>query len=138
MDEKHQELIKSVGKYWSEKEPEKLFNILSEKFTYEDVSTGTISHTREDLKAFMDGIYSMAPDIKYILKSCFVSNNKGCSEWVMVGTQTGPLQGGLPATNKKFEVKGASVYTFEGDKIKSCADYCDMMTLFKQIGVIKN
>ena len=39
-DEKHQELINLVFKYWSEKEPEKLFNILAENFTYEDVSSG--------------------------------------------------------------------------------------------------
>ena len=138
MDEKHQELIKLIFKYWSEKEPEKLFNILSEKFTYEDVASGTISHTKEELKAFMDSTYTMAPDIKFIMTSCFVKNNKGCAEWLMVGTQTGPLQGGLPATNKSFEVKGASVYTFEGDKVKICSDYCDMMTFLKQIGVAKN
>ena len=55
----------------------------------------------------------------------------------MIGTQTGPLKGGIPATNKKFEIKGSSVFSFEGEKIKICSDYCDMMTLMKQIGLME-
>ena len=137
LEEKHQELINLVFKYWTEKKPEELFKIFVKDFIYEDVASGIISRNPDELRAFMNSTYTMAPDIKFVLKNCFVNGNNGCSEWIMVGTQTGPLQGGLPTTNKKFEVKGASTYTFDGDKVKTCSDYCDMMTFMKQIGVIK-
>ena len=137
LDEKHQELLNLMFKYWSEKKPDELIKILAKEFTYEDVPTGTISHTPDELKAFLNRVYTMSPDIKFILKNSFIKDNKGCAEWIMTGTQTGPLQGGIPATNKTFEVKGSSVYTFEGGKFKTVSDYCDMLTFMKQIGIIK-
>ena len=86
----------------------------------------------------MESVYAKSPDIKFIVKNSFVKDNRGCAEWIMVGTQTGPLKGGIPPTNKKFEIKGTSVFSFEGEKIKSCSDYSDMLTLMKQIGLINN
>ncbi len=137
MEEKYSELIGLWGKYWNERKPAELIKIFTKEFIYEDVPTHTVNHNGEELTKFMNSIYTMAPDIKWTLTNCFVKENKGCAEWLMVGTQTGPLEGNIPATNKPFEVKGASVFLFEGDKIKSCSDFSDLMTLLKQIGVVK-
>ena len=54
LDEKHQELINLVFKYWTEKKPEELFKILVKDFIYEDVASGIISRNPDELRAFMN------------------------------------------------------------------------------------
>ena len=136
IDKIHLDLINLWSKYCSEKKPDELINIFTDEFIYEDVATGTISHNEKELREFMESVYTKSPDIKFIIKNSFVKDNRGCAEWIMVGTQTGPLKGGIPPTNKKFEIKGTSVFSFEGEKIKGCSDYSDMLTLMNQIGLI--
>ena len=137
LDEKHLELINLWCKFWNERKPEELVKIFTDNFIYEDVATSTINKSKDELISFMKSVYTTSPDIKWTLKNPFVKDNNGCTEWTMIGTQTGPLKGGIPATNKKFEIKGSSVFSFEGEKIKTCSDYCDMMTLMKQIGLME-
>jgi steroid delta-isomerase-like uncharacterized protein len=51
----------------------------------------------------------------------------------MRGTHTGEMPG-MPATGKRFEVRGASTFEFRDAKILRCSDYWDMATLLKQLG----
>jgi len=44
---------------------------------------------------------------------------------------------GLPATNKPFEVRGATVVEFTDGKISRDADYWDLGTYMKQVGLTK-
>ena len=137
MDERYLKLIELWCKYWNERNPEELVKIFTPEFIYDDVSSGTVNHNLEEQKKFMNKTFAMSPDIKWTIENSFVKDNKGCVEWIMTGTQTGAFEKGIPATNKKFEIKGSSVFLFEGDKIKKCADYCDLLTLMKQIGIMK-
>jgi steroid delta-isomerase-like uncharacterized protein len=51
------------------------------------------------------------------------------------GTQTGDMPG-VPAANKRMDVMGASIYEFEGGKIKRKVDYWDVATALRQLGVL--
>jgi hypothetical protein len=42
----------------------------------------------------------------------------------------------MPATGKRVEVRGASVFEFVGDKIRRCSDYWDMATFLKPLGLM--
>ncbi len=39
----------------------------------------------------------------------------------------------MPAANQKMDVRGASVYQFEGGKIKHKVDYLDWATVLRQL-----
>jgi ketosteroid isomerase-like protein len=43
----------------------------------------------------------------------------------------------MPATNKPFRVRGASVVEFRDGKINRESDYWDLATYLKQVGLIK-
>ena len=60
----------------------------------------------------------------------------GAVEWVWRGKQTKDLPG-LPATNRPFQVRGASIVEFRDAKISRCSDYWDLATYMKQVGLIK-
>ena len=53
----------------------------------------------------------------------------------MAATHKGDLPG-LPATGKRFSVRGATVFELQGEKIRRVSDYWDMVTFLKQIGVM--
>jgi steroid delta-isomerase-like uncharacterized protein len=57
-------------------------------------------------------------------------------EWIWRGRQTKDLPG-LPATNKTFEVRGATVVDFTDGKISPNSDYWDLATYMKQVGLTK-
>jgi steroid delta-isomerase-like uncharacterized protein len=57
-------------------------------------------------------------------------------EWIWRGRQTKDLPG-LPATNKSFEVRGATVVDFTDGKISRNSDYWDLATYMKQVGLTK-
>jgi steroid delta-isomerase-like uncharacterized protein len=57
-------------------------------------------------------------------------------EWVWHGRQTKDFPG-LPATNKPFEVRGASVVEFRDGKISRDSDYWDLATYTRQVGLAK-
>jgi predicted ester cyclase len=44
---------------------------------------------------------------------------------------------GIPATHKKFETVGVSIFHFKGDKIKEAWNVADGLTAALQLGVVK-
>jgi predicted ester cyclase len=56
-------------------------------------------------------------------------------QWVMRGTNTGPLPDGTPATGRPVTLRGASFTQVEGDKIRSEQIYFDRQTLLEQLGL---
>jgi len=71
------------------------------------------------------------------LKSQFVAGERGAVEWVMAATHEEDMQG-MPATHKKFSVRGATVVDLDGTKIRRNSDYWDLSTFLKQIGLRRN
>lgn len=88
-----------------------------------------------ELRAFGEGFFSGFPDVTFELGSSFANGTAGAAEWIMRGRHTGDLPG-MPATGKRIEVRGASVFEFVGDRIRRCSDYWDMATFLKQLGLM--
>jgi steroid delta-isomerase-like uncharacterized protein len=58
--------------------------------------------------------------------------------YTATGTHTAPIPapsgGSIPASGKKFAVKGCSTYELKGGKIYRQWDFADMLSLFGQLG----
>ena len=114
---------------------EKLFSLFTDDCVYEDLGTETFLHGKAELKAYFETIFRAIPDFKIELTSHFSAGNWAGAEWICSGTQTGDFPG-MPATNKPFSVRGASVFELQGDKFKRCSDYWNMATVLKQSGLM--
>ena len=55
-------------------------------------------------------------------------------EWILKGTHNGAA-GPFPPTGKPFAIRGASVGTRQGGKIKTNRDYWDMASFLAQLGL---
>jgi steroid delta-isomerase-like uncharacterized protein len=56
-------------------------------------------------------------------------------EWVMSGTHHGDFPG-MPATGKRFSVRGAAIVELQGGKIRRLSDYWDAATVMRQVGLL--
>src|SRR5947209_3197653 len=116
--------------YWSAHDMDRLVALLTDDVTYEDVPMGAINHGPAAVRVFGQNFFSGFPDISFELKSSFASDGGGGAEWIMRGTHTGDLPG-MPATGKRIEVRGASIFEFSGDRIRRCTDYWNLATFLK-------
>lgn len=120
---------------WSEHDVDRVAAIFTDDCVYEDVTFGAVNHGKDELKAFGGAFLAAVPDVSVELHSAFVADEHGGMEWTMSGTQTGDLPG-LPATGKRFSLRGASVVELRGGKLSRCSDYWDLATLRRQLGVM--
>src|SRR5436190_10312562 len=120
---------------WSAHDMDRLLPLFTEDVVYEDVTMGVMNRGPAQLRAFGEGFFSGFPDITFELRSSFANGSSGGAEWIMRGVHTGDLPG-MPATGKRIEVRGASIFEFAGDKIRRCSDYWDMVTFLKQLGLM--
>ena len=69
-----------------------------------------------------------------------VEGDTGAVEWLMVGTQTGTLEGGpqtIPPTGKQATMRGVSVFKVNSeDKLTEDAIYFDQVSMMSQLGLL--
>jgi steroid delta-isomerase-like uncharacterized protein len=112
---------------------ERLLPLFTEDVIYEDVAMGVMNRGAAELRAFAEGVCSRFPDVTFELQSTFADGTRGAAEWVMRGARDLP---GMPATGRRVEVRGASIFEFVGDRIRRCSDYWDMATYLRQLGLM--
>ena len=132
-DPANAKLIEQDAASWSHN-MDQLLSGYTDDVIYEDVPMGLVLHGKEELRAFATGFFNAFPDLKAIITTRVVDGNRGASEWLFTGTQAGDMPN-IPASNKKMDLRGASIYEFEGGKIKHKIDFWDLGTLLRQLGV---
>jgi steroid delta-isomerase-like uncharacterized protein len=128
-------ILEDLVKAWTTHDVEKILSLVTDDCVYEDVTMAVVNRGKAELKGFLDAIFGAIPDFQMELISGFTAGNWGGAEWTMAGTHKGDLPG-LPATGKKFSVRGSSICELREGKIKRNSDYWDMATFLKQIGVM--
>ena len=127
--------LEQWGEYWSAHDMERLLSLFTDDVVYEDVTMGVVNRGRAQLRAFAEGFFGGFPDVTFEVRSSFADGSSGGVEWVMRGTHKGDLPG-MPATGRRIEVRGASIFEFTGGTIRRCSDYWDMTTFLKQLGLM--
>jgi len=120
---------------WSSHDIDHLLSLFTDDCIYEDVTFGVINNGKVELKAFAEGIFAAFPDFKIELTSRFASDSWAGMEWIISGTHKGDLPG-MPATNKSFSIRGATIIELRTGKIKRNSDYWDLATFLKQVGLM--
>ena len=90
-----------------------------------------VNHGTTDIRKFAQQFFDESPDAKFSVTGSFMADGHGYAEWVMAGTDVGMFK-----TNKRFEVRGASIMQGSPEKLSHQTDYWDMATLMKQLGVM--
>lgn len=120
---------------WNAHDGRAVASFMAEGGTYEDVALGEVHTGREDIAAWVDGMApQLSSDYHFETVSIIQSGDAYAAEWVMSGTHDGS-EGMLPATGKRFSIRGVSVGVLESGRIRRNVDYWDMAGFLSQIGM---
>jgi steroid delta-isomerase-like uncharacterized protein len=91
--------------------------------------------TGSALVNYTNGLFAAFPDLSFeIVSAAQTGDDTVAAQWMMRGTNTGPMAGG-PPTGMAVALPGADFITVDGDKIHSVQGYFDQKTFLEQLGL---
>jgi len=130
-----EKMVKDYYIAWNSHDAEKITSFFTDDCVYEDLAGGLVNRGKKELGDYIKATFSWSPDVKFEMKSFFSSGNWIGSEWSMSGTHAGDFPG-IPATGKRFSIRGASVTELRKGKISRNSDYWNMLSFLQQVGLL--
>ena len=90
----------------------------------------------ENFKEWVTSDRGVFSDIRFTLADTLAESSKVATAWIVEGTHEKEYSG-IPATHKKFETVGISIFHFEGNKIKELWAVADALTPALELGIVK-
>ncbi|HZQ56966.1 MAG TPA: ester cyclase [Acidimicrobiales bacterium] len=120
---------------WSTRDSARIVEWMANDCVYEDVTLGETHTGRDQIATFIDRMTTeFSDDFTFDLAGAASTDSHYWAEWVLTGTHNGSA-GAVPPTGKTFAIRGVSVGTREGGKIKANRDYWDMASFLVQVGL---
>jgi len=133
------EIDKMMGDYlaaMNAHDLDKMLTFFTDDAVYDCTPRDKVSRGKEEIKDGFSSTFTSFPDLKIEVKSAFNASDQGVSEWVMSGTFAKSDIPGMPATGKKFSVRGATVNAFKGGKISRVTNYWNLAEFLQQVGLM--
>ena len=109
-------------------------NLVTPSFVYH--ARGEDVQGLENFKKWIASDRAAFPDMRFTIVDSIAEYNKVASTFVVEGTHKKEFRG-IPATHKKFETVGITVFHFDGNKIKEAWVVVDGLSAALQIGVVR-
>jgi steroid delta-isomerase-like uncharacterized protein len=90
----------------------------------------------EKFKEWISSDHAAFPDMRFTIVDSIAEFGKVATTFVVEGTHEKEFRG-IPATHKKFETVGVTVFHFDGNKIKEAWIVVDGLSAALQIGVVR-
>ena len=119
---------------WNRRDATAVVALFTAEGTYSDptVEQGLAG---EALVAYANNLWTAFPDLTFeIVSAALAGESRVAVEWLMRGTNTGPLAG-KPPTGRAVALPGADFITVDGEKIRAVQGYFDQRTLAEQLGL---
>ena len=101
----------------------------------DDIVTGTDSYSLEAYKKICVGFFAAFPERSYIIHDMIAEGDKVVVQITLCTTHKGKWAGVLP-TNNQLEHSGAVIFRIAGDKIVEDQQFDNMLSFWRQLGVI--
>ncbi|BCH27417.1 hypothetical protein MesoLjLc_73030 [Mesorhizobium sp. L-8-10] len=137
-DDTAQSVVEEYLAAWNAHDSARAAAFLADDVVYYDASVGKPIEGREAAKAgVIDNFLNAVPDAAWTMRGApVIQGDRVSFEWEFAGTNTGAWADGTAATNKKFKLEGASMFTVKDGKITVQNDYYDALSFYKQLGLM--
>jgi steroid delta-isomerase-like uncharacterized protein len=133
-EEEMKVLIENYVKALSDANVSQLNDLLSPNLEHHEVDHGQIMGF-EDFKSLVSANKTAYPDNKITIDELIISGNKAVVRFfTSIGTNTGPLANGEPATGKTIKWSGATICHVVGGKISKEWVYYNTLPILTQFG----
>jgi steroid delta-isomerase-like uncharacterized protein len=126
------DLLKQLIEAENSHDIEKLVALVTDDVVIEDVPFGIVMRGKDGIRQSYAGLIEATPDLKTEAKSWITSDRSFALEWVLTATQKEDLPG-IPASGKRFSIRGCSFGEFKNGKLNRRTDYWDYADLAKQL-----
>jgi steroid delta-isomerase-like uncharacterized protein len=75
------------------------------------------------------------PDMHFAIQQTIADGDNVVITWILTGTNLGTI-GAIPATGKKINTNGMTIYHFKNGKVIGHTQVFDRMTVMRQLGFI--
>ena len=127
---KNDSLLKQLIEAVNSHNIEQMLTLLTDDVVIEDIPLGMVMRGKDAVKQGYTSFIAAAPDYKVEPKSWVTNDRSFAIEVIISGTQKGDFPG-VPATGKRFSIRGCAFGEFENGKIKGRRDYWDLASLKK-------
>ena len=140
MSTPHQDTIERYFAGWNEHDGNAIVATFAPGGTYEDPNTGGPLEGAA-IAAYAGRAFGMWPDVNFEITGahCAGEDEAGrpvmATQWIMRGTNTGPLPGGMPPTGREIAVPGADFITVSEAGIHSVRGYFSPGDSMRQMGL---
>ena len=117
---------------------DKTVSFYTDDCVLEDNGLGIVCRNKKELKAFCKRSFTDFPDLRFESNSLHKAGDWVTWEWTMTGTHAHSSNPAIPATGKRFSVKGASIIEIHDGGIRRETDYYNALTAMQQLGVIRS
>lgn len=137
-DDSVQSVVEAYLAAWNAHDSARAAAFFADNVVYFDASIGKPIEGKEAAKTgVIDNFLNAVPDASWTMRGApAIQGDRVSFEWEFAGTNTGAWADGTPATNKKFTLNGASMFTIKDGKITAQSDYYDALGFYKQLGLM--
>jgi len=119
---------------WNRRDAAAIVATFADDGTYSDPNTPE-GLTGQAIAEYAGGLFAAFPDLSFdILSHARAGDGTVAAQWMMRGTNSGPLRGN-PPTGGTVALPGADFIEVEGDRIRSVRGYFDQGTMMRQLGL---
>jgi steroid delta-isomerase-like uncharacterized protein len=121
---------------WNTHRAEEVGRFVTDDVDFEEVTLGEHLSGRKDVEAFVDRFTTtFSSNYRFELVTELSTDATMAAEWVVSGDhdRDSPL---LPATDRPFTIRGATIARLTDGKISYNRDYWDMAGFLRQVGVL--
>ena len=112
------------------------FELATELYAKDFINHGLHSNASlEEDQAALRGWHAAFPDVVVVPEKLIAENDLVTIYWIARGTNTG-TGNGLPATGKKAELAGITIWRIADGKIKEEWSAFDQLSMMKQLGLL--
>jgi steroid delta-isomerase-like uncharacterized protein len=112
------------------------FELATEHYAKDFINHGLHSNASlEEDQAALRGWHAAFPDVVVVPEKLIAENDLVTIYWIARGTNTG-TGNGLPATGKKAELAGITIWRIADGKIKEEWSAFDQLSMMKQLGLL--
>ena len=122
-----------VEELWHAKNYSIVDDLCAPDFIAHDLPAGAPAN-REGFKKMAAVMHNAFPDIRFVIEDAIAENDKVVLRWDSTGTHKGEFMG-IPATNKKVNRSGVTIYRMVGGRIVEWWNKSDLLTIMQQLGV---
>ena len=125
---------------WNDQDVDAILAELADDITWSDPSLPETLHGKEAVAASLRDTFTAFPDLEFPADDWAVfpdAERQACVvTWSLRATMTGPMEGGVPATNKPVRTSGAVLVRLRDGAVAEYTNYYDALDFMQQLGLL--